>query len=176
VEFQSETTVEEFLEEIVFEAGQLLTEFARSEEFNSILATSFGTEYDAVVAGNLQEALYTGAFLDGIAIEVLPNAELEGALGAYAGATNIIYLSQGLLNSSPETATAVLLEEVGHAIDEFLNDSDSAGDEGTIFASQISRGDKEAKALVVSVPWLLAPFDKKAIYSDLTSSISPPNL
>jgi hypothetical protein len=117
VEFQSETTVEEFLEEMIFDTGQLLTKFARSDEFHSILATSFGTEYDAVAAGNLQEALYSRAFLDGIAIEVLSNETLQGALGAYAGATNTIYLSQDLLDSSPETATAVLLEEVGHAID-----------------------------------------------------------
>jgi hypothetical protein len=142
VEFKSETTVEEFLEEMIFEAGQLLTEWAQSEEFNSILATSFGTEYDAVAAGNLQQALYTGAFLDGIAIKVLPNETLQGALGAYAGATNTIYLSQGLLDSSPETATAVLLEEVGHAIDESLNDSDSAGDEGAIFSALV-RGESK---------------------------------
>jgi Ca2+-binding RTX toxin-like protein len=149
VKFQSETTVGEFLEEIVFEAGQLLTEFARSEEFNSNLATSFGTEYDAVAAGDLQESLLSGAFLDGIEIEVLSNETLQGALGAYAGATNTIYLSQELLDSSPETATAVLLEEVGHAIDESLNDSDSPGDEGAIFSAlvrgeSVSEGQLEA--------------------------------
>jgi hypothetical protein len=137
VAFQSETTGEEFLEEIVFEAGQLLTEFARNDECHSILATSFGTEYDAVAAGNLQEALYTGTFLDGIKIEVLPSAELEWALGAYAGAINTIYLSQELLVSSTQQASAVLLEEIGHAIDAYLNLRDSAGDEGAIFSALV---------------------------------------
>ena len=50
MKFQSETTVGEFLEEIVFEAGQLLTEFAQSEQFNSILATSFGTDDDTATS------------------------------------------------------------------------------------------------------------------------------
>ncbi|AFZ49599.1 Ig-like domain-containing protein [Dactylococcopsis salina] len=128
---------EALLEGAVINVGALLTKFASSDHFHSILETSFGDNSDTRLIEELQQALYTGAFFDGIEIEVLPSAELEGALGAYAEATNTIYLSQDLLVSSTQQASAVLLEEVGHAIDAYLNVEDSAGDEGAIFSALV---------------------------------------
>ncbi|PNW44532.1 UNVERIFIED_CONTAM: hypothetical protein BEN50_12760 [Euhalothece sp. KZN 001] len=129
--------IDSLLEDLLFYTNQRLIEFAQSDEFNSVLAVSFGAEDDTTTVETLQESLLSGGFFNGIEVAVLPSETLQGALGAYAATTNTIYLSQGLLDSSLETATAVLLEEVGHAIDDFLNVTDSAGDEGAIFASLV---------------------------------------
>ena len=128
---------EKLLSEVILETGQLLTEFAQRNQFLTKVETAFGTGYDADLVENLQQTLLSGEFFNAIEIAVLPSSDLNGALGAYAGASNTIYLSRELLTSSPEQASAVLLEEVGHAIDARLNETDSAGDEGAIFSALV---------------------------------------
>jgi uncharacterized repeat protein (TIGR01451 family) len=73
-------------------------------------------------------------------IEVRPSAQINGANGAFAVATNKIYLAEELLlGSGPgsEAVVAVLLEEVGHFIDAQLNAEDTPGDEGAIFSALV---------------------------------------
>ncbi|MFM6748671.1 MAG: Calx-beta domain-containing protein, partial [Dolichospermum sp.] len=63
---------------------------------------------------------------------------LGNANGAYASSNNQIYLSANFLaTSTAEAISAVLLEEIGHFIDAHINLSDSAGDEGAIFAALV---------------------------------------
>jgi len=124
------------LENLINQTEQQLSEFAQSNEFTSVLATSFETEDDAEEIAELQQALSNRAFFDQIELETLPASEL-GALGAYASESNTIYLAQNLLASSPDLASSVLLEEAGHVIDDFLNETDSTGDEGDMFASLV---------------------------------------
>jgi hypothetical protein len=74
-------------------------------------------------------------------IEVRSGAELGGAIGAYAQATNTIYLSQDYLNQNAadiESITSVLLEEIGHAVDAKVNIVDASGEEGAIFSICLS--------------------------------------
>ena len=73
-------------------------------------------------------------------IEVRSGAELGGAIGAYAQATNTIYLSQDYLNQNAAdigSITSVLLEEIGHAIDAKINIVDAPGEEGAIFSGVV---------------------------------------
>ncbi|MFM6222949.1 MAG: hypothetical protein ACKPDM_21830, partial [Dolichospermum sp.] len=49
-----------------------------------------------------------------------------------------IYLSANFLaTSTAEAISAVLLEEIGHYVDAQINQVDSAGDEGAIFAELV---------------------------------------
>ena len=83
--------------------------------------------------------------LSGISVEILDGHTMAGLHGAYAPAEGQreerIYLNADWLNSASATEVeAVLLEELGHAIDRRLNGSnDTAGDEGAIFSALISR-------------------------------------
>jgi hypothetical protein len=73
-------------------------------------------------------------------IEVRTGSELGGAIGAYAQATNTIYLSQDYLNQNAadiESITSVLLEEIGHAVDAKINIFDTPGEEGAIFSGVV---------------------------------------
>lgn len=73
-------------------------------------------------------------------LEIWSAAEINGANGAFARATNTIYLSREFLSQNPTNPNAVsnvLLEEIGHYIDSRLNTSDAVGDEGEIFSSLV---------------------------------------
>ncbi|MDB9457784.1 pre-peptidase C-terminal domain-containing protein, partial [Dolichospermum circinale CS-545/17] len=73
-------------------------------------------------------------------IQILSGAELCGAIGAYAQATNTIYLSQDYLNQNSNniaSITSLLLEEIGHAVDAKINILDASGDEGAIFSGVV---------------------------------------
>ncbi|PNW58746.1 UNVERIFIED_CONTAM: hypothetical protein BEN50_05950 [Euhalothece sp. KZN 001] len=127
----------DLIEALMLNGGTLINEFAQSNLFFSGLETAFGTDYEIETAETLQAMLTDGTFLDELGMEVLPSSALNGALGAYASATNTIYLSSALEGFSLEVTTAVFLEEVGHAVDAFLNTTDSAGDEGAIFSALV---------------------------------------
>ena len=68
-------------------------------------------------------------------IELLPGSAMPGASGAYASSNSTIYLNANWLEStSNDQIIAVLNEELGHHLDAQLNNSDTAGDEGELFA------------------------------------------
>ena len=81
--------------------------------------------------------------LSGITIEILAGQTMAGLYGAYApvgaGGEERIYLNgDWLTRASSESIQAVLLEELGHAIDQRLNsDKDTTGDEGAIFSALV---------------------------------------
>ncbi|MFW6296093.1 MAG: hypothetical protein ACOC04_02760, partial [Halothece sp.] len=73
-------------------------------------------------------------------VEIRAASEINGANGAFAGATNTIYLAQEFLYSNRnnlDAVVAVLLEEYGHFVDYSLNSSDAPGDEGAIFSALV---------------------------------------
>ena len=105
-----------------------------------------GTD-SATFAANLQVLL---AALGGeglrIAVDLRSDDELAGAFAAYAasGHTGLerIYVNADKLNNGlldVNLATSALLEEFGHALDWRLNGgADSPGDEGQLFATEVS--------------------------------------
>jgi hypothetical protein len=102
---------------------------------------AFGESRDVAAAEALAKAWETGDFSSIPEIEIRPGAEINGALGAFAGASNKIYLSQELLEEGNVGAVAdVLLEEIGHGVDWQINATDASGDEGAIF-SAVVRGE-----------------------------------
>ena len=69
-------------------------------------------------------------------IVLLSNADINGALGAYAQSTGKIYLNADwLTTATQEAVNAVLTEELGHHLDALLNAVDTSGDEGRHFSS-----------------------------------------
>jgi predicted Zn-dependent protease with MMP-like domain len=68
-------------------------------------------------------------------IELVAQDVLASAFGGYASSTNKIYLSRDFLrHQDRDIVTQVLLEEIGHYLDSVINDQDSLGDEGKVFA------------------------------------------
>jgi len=67
-------------------------------------------------------------------MQIVNDAGMNGAQGAFSEATNTIYLSDSLVRGDSLKLQEVLLEELGHKFDTLLNPGgDTPGDEGELF-------------------------------------------
>ncbi|NJR39193.1 MAG: hypothetical protein HC781_10615 [Leptolyngbyaceae cyanobacterium CSU_1_4] len=119
-------------------ALQKLELFLQEPEFRAKMNTAFGDRWDSEAAISLIQNLVAGKALPDI--QIMSDATLNGAMGAYDAANQTLYLSQNFLTAqaaNPAAIERVLLEELGHHIDAQINPVDAAGDEGEIFASLV---------------------------------------
>ncbi len=113
-------------------AKEQLKLFVNESEFIDQMKRAFGDDWEPQQANALIQDLVSGK--DMPEIKVLPFAQLK-ANGAFGEGT--IYLKSEFLSenvANPEVVALVLLEEIGHYLDQKLNSVDSPGDEGNIFA------------------------------------------
>ncbi|OIP72722.1 MAG: hypothetical protein AUK43_02475 [Oscillatoriales cyanobacterium CG2_30_40_61] len=125
-----ETTETSTVQQALQIAKNQLNNFASSADFKTQMQIALGN----------QRNWETTDLINFPAIEIRPAAEINNARGAFAAATNTIYLSQELVNENTGNVGAiasVLLEEYGHYIDAQLNAIDSPGDEGELFANLV---------------------------------------
>lgn len=128
-------------------ANQLLLDLADSERFLEIAREVFGQAsippdgaFEARVA-ELAAQIRSGGL--GIGLELRGDSELNGAAAGYAAVGHTgaerIYLNADWVADAPvEMQVRVLLEELGHAIDQRLNAAvDTEGDEGELFSARI---------------------------------------
>jgi hypothetical protein len=121
--------------------GKLL-ELAQAPDFIEKMNIPFGENWNREVANTLKQNWLKGDFSFMPTIEIVAKGEIAGANGAFAQATDTIYLSQKFLRENGTNSQAVadvLLEEIGHSIDSKINIADSPGDEGAIFSAVVQR-------------------------------------
>ena len=112
-----------------------------NSNFISNAEIAFGESFDIEKAQALGYDILTGksgVFPD---VEFLSNAEMKGALGAYAESTETIYINSDFIinnKDNPSVIGKVLVEEKGHFIDAYASPVDSAGDEGEILAGLVA--------------------------------------
>ena len=127
-----------------------LQKFASNPQFQQQLSAAFGV---GVNVDSYRLDWQDGDFSVLLGIEILPSTVMGNAKGAYAAATDRIYLSQDFVQANqdnPEILAGVILEEAGHRIDARLNSIDTPGDEGAIFArvvQQMSTSDAQLQQL-----------------------------
>ncbi|MGL4501304.1 MAG: hypothetical protein ACRCU2_19690, partial [Planktothrix sp.] len=117
-----------------------LTQFAKVPNFVEKMNLAFGESWDTQAANSLTQDWLNGDFSLIPPVKFVSSAEIGGANGAFAAATDTIYLSRELLTgngANPATVADVLLEEIGHSVDSRLNITDTPGDEGAIFAAVV---------------------------------------
>lgn len=135
------------------EVYQDLSKFAAGPDFAAKLNVAFGENWDAAAAKALAEEWFQGDFSDIPPVKVVSSAEIAGANGAFAAATDTIYLSKEFLTgnaANPAAVADVLLEEIGHSVDARLNVTDSPGDEGAIF-SRVVQGKELTQGEIFSL-------------------------
>ena len=121
-------------------AQNSLSSLATSPDFLANMQAAFGNSFDVEKAVKLASAWAQGDFSEFPEIEIRSEAEINGALGAFAAATGKIYLSREFLAKNGGNVTAVagvLLEEFGHFVDSQINTVDAIGDEGEIFSDLV---------------------------------------
>ncbi|CAD5928651.1 hypothetical protein NO976_01183 [Planktothrix agardhii] len=117
-----------------------LTQFAKVPNFVEKMNLAFGESADIQTANVLTQDWLNSDFSSIPPVKFVSSAEIGGANGAFASATDTIYLSRELLTengANPAAVADVLLEEIGHSVDSRLNVADSPGDEGAIFAAVV---------------------------------------
>jgi Ca2+-binding RTX toxin-like protein len=117
-----------------------LSQFAAQSNFNTVISTAFGNNVNQTQLQQLRQQWLSGNFSIIPNIQVLSQNEIGTANGAYASSLDTIFLSADFLaTASAASIASVLLEEIGHRIDQLLNGGvDSAGDEGEIFSRLVS--------------------------------------
>jgi hypothetical protein len=105
----------------------LVLDGTKSKEGSDGLLQSYVSQWSAGNFKNLPQ------------IVLLSADDISGAYGAYADSTDTIYLNQDwLLTATEEEIQKVLTEELGHYLDDQLNEGDTKGDEGELFARLIN--------------------------------------
>ncbi|HEY9692138.1 MAG TPA: calcium-binding protein [Oculatellaceae cyanobacterium] len=136
----SDYTDKAVLETAVQTTQDLLKTFATAQDFDNIMSVAFGNNYDTKIAKSLSQAWQQNNFADLPPIEIRNSTEINGAMGAFAKATNTIYISKELIEQNANNIVAiadVLLEEAGHYIDAQINEIEAEGDEGAIFSALV---------------------------------------
>jgi Ca2+-binding RTX toxin-like protein len=126
-----------------------LAHFASQSNFDAVMATAFGARLDRSKLQLLRQQWLSGNFSIIPNIQVLSQGELGGANGAYGASLDRIFVSSDFLARATESqVTSLILEEVGHRIDQLLNNGvDSAGDEGEIFGRLVEGQSLSAETL-----------------------------
>lgn len=135
----NDPTIAETISEAVEVAIAHLNKFAADPNFEAKMDAAFGDNWDQETVENLKEDWMEGQ-INLPPVEVISSGKIDGASGAFAGATNTIYLSRELLLENVDTPDAVadvLLEEFGHYVDARINVVDAVGDEGDIFSAVV---------------------------------------
>jgi hypothetical protein len=124
-------SVEDYLNQTILPLAQTsLREFVKSPDAIEKMNLAFGNGFDRSKGKQVIDSFLTG---ESLPIEIISIDQML-AKGAFDGEK--IYLSQEL-TANPQEAVNVLLEEIGHYIDSQVNNVDSAGDEGAIFAKLV---------------------------------------
>ncbi|MBD2194224.1 MULTISPECIES: FG-GAP-like repeat-containing protein [Calothrix] len=120
---------------LVYAAGSIFkTNFAEVAEI------AFGESFDINKAEALGAEILGGNYGVLPDVQFLSNAQMNGALGAYAKSTNTIYINSSFLTENADNPIAIgkiIVEEKGHFLDAYANAVDSPGDEGEILAGQV---------------------------------------
>ncbi|MEB3282096.1 MAG: FG-GAP-like repeat-containing protein [Lyngbya sp.] len=137
------------LTDALTQSVEQLQDFANSPDFLTQMGVAFGDHFNTEVAQSLAEQ-WSAGLVETPPIEVISTADINGANGAFAAASNTIYISEEFLAQNydnVENISTVLLEEYGHYIDTLVNVTDTPGDEGAIFSGVVQGNEFEESEL-----------------------------
>ncbi|MGI2903697.1 Calx-beta domain-containing protein [Tolypothrix sp. VBCCA 56010] len=119
---------------------QSLSKFVQLPNFGQLMQSIFGANFNIEKLNGIISQWLVGDFSNLPKIEVREESVFPtNTLGAFAEATEKIYLSQRLLNSENTVKIGdTILEEIGHWVDKQLNVADTPGDEGQMFAAVVT--------------------------------------
>ncbi|TAE60541.1 MAG: CAP domain-containing protein, partial [Nostocales cyanobacterium] len=127
--------IQDIIQTVVNTAKQQLQQFAQTVEFTDKMIQTFGTS-----PAGLQSAWANNVVVLPT-IEIVSSSEIDGGNGAFAAATDRIYIAAEFLTSNINNIEAIaklVLEEYGHKLDSIINSTDTKGDEGAKFAAFVT--------------------------------------
>jgi len=134
------------LEQIWAKTQQALATFWQTADRQATLSFAWGEAKATPETESIVEQLIQGNILP--QFQFVEQADL-GAQGAYAAAIDTIFLAKELFRH-PEQLVRVLVEEIGHFIDDHAGPVDAPGDEGRLFAAQVL-GETLSEAAIAAI-------------------------
>lgn len=129
------STADEILASLLTEWHKLLRGWATDGSLVAAAQEALALSGEPQTIRDLVSQWSAGDFRGIPPIVLLPSADMNGAMGAYAISTGTIYLNTDWLRTATAAQRlAVLSEELGHHLDAHLNQSDTPGDEGEVFS------------------------------------------
>jgi len=128
---------DKLLSQAVSSATDALLDFKNSPDYLAKMRTAFGSDIEAEEALSVLDSTISGEAEINIEIVDIDNRRTTGA---FSEENNTIYLSSRFIErnlANPDKVAKVILEEWGHYFDSALNEFDSVGDEGEIFANLV---------------------------------------
>jgi hypothetical protein len=120
------------LQQALRSATTSLSNFALRPSFWQDFGLAFGQGFDRTQATKIRQGLIDQEF--SLPVQVVPDQGMGIATGAFAAATDTVYLRESFVAAGDISAiSAVIVEEFGHAIDSRVNKIETPGDEGAIF-------------------------------------------
>lgn len=135
-------------QDISAEFKQQFFELANSrDEFNQLMEHVFGGDIDIAQTDAFRTAALNNDFSWLPNIEYVSAENMNGGMAAYSSTTNTIYINEDIKGTA--LAQQFYSEEVGHFLDNAINESDTSGDEGELFqlrlaGEQLSTSDVDA--------------------------------
>jgi hypothetical protein len=120
-----------------------LRDWALSQQAEADLETIFGSDINWPAAYRWLDCFRKEDYSGIPPVFTLPATDMPGLWGGYSRGTNEIYISDGC---PPSQASAVLIEEIGHFLDQQLCRFETPGDEGAKFAACILGWDEMSSA------------------------------
>ena len=139
-------SISNILQESLSNAANLLQNYAAAENNSESLTEVFGDSFDVDRGNEVLDSVVTDFSGEtegssGIAVEILPAEQINNAAGAYAADNSTIYVSEEFIADNadnPDAVSDVIIDSVGHHLDSEANSTDSQGDEGEIFAAEVT--------------------------------------
>ena len=125
------------LDTALTQALEVLVNFSEDEAFKRKMSQIFGDNFDTSQLEALRQKFGANSLEWLPTFEILSAQKLKNAYGAFSTENNRIYLSEVFVaaqDSDPQNLTYVILEEIGHFVDNEINEQDTLGDEGHLFA------------------------------------------
>ncbi len=117
------------------EVSARLKDFFAKDSYLTDLKTAFGERIDPTIAADIAQQFTTGETLVLPLVQILSQAQLNGAEGGFDSNSHQIYIAQEIVDTANiDRIASVAIEEIGHYLDPKLNTQDAPGDEGQIFA------------------------------------------
>ena len=146
----AESDIASVVQSSVLIAQQYLRDFSLDSARIQKADLAFGEDFSESDFQTLTQAWINEDFSDWPSIEIVPAATIQSANGAFSLTGRGILLANEFIAQNaenPEAIADVLLEEIGHYVDQKINQNDSEGDEGSIFAAVAKGIDLDPEAL-----------------------------
>jgi hypothetical protein len=138
----NDSSANQILAQALIDSKNYLKAYASRSDFLEKMEIIFGSRARLSMTNSIQQAWQQGDFSDFPEIRIVSKIENDNLAATYSLGDRVVYISNEFIAENVQEVskiTAALLEELGHFVDEKINqEEDSPGDEGELFSAFVT--------------------------------------